>query len=291
MANSYTTRLKKRLPAVGDVNWDDEWHDNEKIDEVVAGALLSVNRIVSGGAVAAGTGLVVDYAALDVWLLGARASIVAGSLTMTAAQVGQQLANWVYVNDAGTVTVSTTPPSGDYIPLAQVDVSDTAIVRIADLRPMIAAGTDADLLDGQEGSYYAVQATVQAALDLKADLASPALTGNPTAPTQAITNNSTNVATTAYVKSLFSGGDGHGFGYRYINGTLVQAVTATFSTSTPSITFPVAFPNVVTCVVFAVADLDPGDLRINTFASDLTKVGFVRTSTLAIRINIIAWGY
>ena len=130
-------------------------------------------------------------------------------------------------------------------------------------------------------------ASTQAALDLKADLASPALTGNPTAPTQASADNSTRVATTAYVKSLFAGGSG----YRYINGTLVQAATAVSTTSTPTITFPVAFPNSVTCVVFAVADLDPGDLRISTAASDLTKVGFVRTGTSAMRINIIAWGY
>ena len=132
-----------------------------------------------------------------------------------------------------------------------------------------------------------ISTLAQAALDLKADLASPALTGNPTAPTQASTDNSTKVATTAYVKSLFAGGTG----YRYINGTLVQAATATSSTSTPTITFPVAFPNSVTCVVFAVADLDPGDIRIYTPASDLTKVGFVRTGTSLMRINIIAWGY
>ena len=132
-----------------------------------------------------------------------------------------------------------------------------------------------------------ISTLAQAALDLKADLASPALTGNPTAPTQASTDNSTKVATTAYVKSLFAGGTG----YRYINGTLVQAATAVALTSTPTITFPVAFPNSVTCVVFAVADLDPGDLRISTAASDLTKVGFVRTGISAMRINIIAWGY
>ena len=88
-------------------------------------------------------------------------------------------------------------------------------------------------------------------------------------------------------KSLFAGGTG----YRYINGTLVQAATAVALTSTPSITFPVAFPNSVTCVVFAVADLDPGDLRISMVTSDLTKVGFIRTVSSAIRINIIAWGY
>ncbi len=41
---------------------------------------------------------------------------------------------------------------------------------------------------------------LQTSLDAKAPLASPALTGNPTAPTQAQSDNSTRVATTAFVK-------------------------------------------------------------------------------------------
>lgn len=47
------------------------------------------------------------------------------------------------------------------------------------------------------------------ALVLKADLASPALTGNPTAPTQALGDNSTKIATTAYVDNTLNslGGD------------------------------------------------------------------------------------
>jgi hypothetical protein len=46
---------------------------------------------------------------------------------------------------------------------------------------------------------------VTTALALKANLASPAFTGNPTAPTQAANNNSTRLATTAYVDAAVSG--------------------------------------------------------------------------------------
>jgi len=42
------------------------------------------------------------------------------------------------------------------------------------------------------------------ALDLKANLASPALTGNPTAPTQAISDNTTKLSTTAYVNNALT---------------------------------------------------------------------------------------
>ena len=53
------------------------------------------------------------------------------------------------------------------------------------------SGLDADLLDGQHGSYYAPKA-------------SPALTGTPTAPTAAANTNTTQIATTAYVQTEIS---------------------------------------------------------------------------------------
>jgi hypothetical protein len=49
-----------------------------------------------------------------------------------------------------------------------------------------------------------VSTATQTALDFKAPLASPALTGIPTAPTAASSTNTTQVATTAYVKSVVS---------------------------------------------------------------------------------------
>ncbi len=53
------------------------------------------------------------------------------------------------------------------------------------------SGLDADLLDGQHGSYYA-------------PLASPALTGTPTAPTATAGTNTTQIATTAFVSTAVS---------------------------------------------------------------------------------------
>ncbi len=138
MANDYTTRLKKRLPAVGDENWDDEWHDNEKIDDVVLGALLTANRLLSGGAVTLGTGLVPNYAAMKVLVAGVVYDIAGGSIAATAAVAGQEQVNWLYISSAGVVTISTTPPTGDYVPLALVDTSDLAVIRLADLRPLVA---------------------------------------------------------------------------------------------------------------------------------------------------------
>jgi len=46
--------------------------------------------------------------------------------------------------------------------------------------------------------------TVQEAIDLKADVASPELTGTPTAPTATTGNNSNQIATTAFVVSMLN---------------------------------------------------------------------------------------
>lgn len=54
-------------------------------------------------------------------------------------------------------------------------------------------------VDNTADTAKPVSTAQQAALDLKANLASPALTGSPTAPTQSSGDNSTKLATTAYV--------------------------------------------------------------------------------------------
>lgn len=58
----------------------------------------------------------------------------------------------------------------------------------------------------------ASNSNTQAALDLKAPLASPALTGNPTVPAQLAADSSTRVANTAFVKRAVSGISGGGGG-------------------------------------------------------------------------------
>jgi hypothetical protein len=59
-------------------------------------------------------------------------------------------------------------------------------------------------VDNTSDANKPVSTATQTALDFKAPLASPALTGIPTAPTAASSTNTTQVATTAYVKSVVS---------------------------------------------------------------------------------------
>jgi hypothetical protein len=56
------------------------------------------------------------------------------------------------------------------------------------------------------GYLNGVTSAIQTQLNTKAPLASPALTGNPTAPTQTAGDNSTKIATTAYVDAAGGGG-------------------------------------------------------------------------------------
>lgn len=64
-----------------------------------------------------------------------------------------------------------------------------------------ADAADVSNVDNTADADKPVSTAAQAALDLKADLASPALTGTPTAPTPAAADDSTAIATTEYVQT------------------------------------------------------------------------------------------
>ena len=85
------------------------------------------------------------------------------------------------------------------------DGTGNSITNIEDANIKAAAAIDATkIADGTvtstEFQYInSLSSNAQDQIDLKAPLASPALTGNPTAPTQSAADNSTKIATTAYV--------------------------------------------------------------------------------------------
>jgi len=86
-----------------------------------------------------------------------------------------------------------------------VDATGNSLTNIANANIKASAAIDATkIADGSvtstEFQYInSLSSNAQTQIDSKAPLASPALTGNPTAPTQAAGNNSTRLATTAYV--------------------------------------------------------------------------------------------
>ncbi len=129
MANIYTDLLKLRMPALGDPGWDDELNDNAQILELVAGQILKGNHVIYGCAPTDGGGLQVDYAAGKAEVGKTKYTISQGNKACTA-----QVKNWLYINNAGTVVISTIMPTGDYALLAMIDTSVDDILRVADLR-------------------------------------------------------------------------------------------------------------------------------------------------------------
>lgn len=71
-----------------------------------------------------------------------------------------------------------------------------------------------------------VTSNVQTQLDAKAPLASPALTGTPTAPTATAGDNTTKLATTAFVKTAVSGAVGYDAQIFYASGTWTKPAGA-----------------------------------------------------------------
>lgn len=134
MANTYTEKLKLRKPAEGDGNWADEMNSNAQIMEVVQAAILKDNYVVSGLVTSTAAGLVVDYTAGVVVINGTQFSVASGSKTAADNTDGTAAPNFLYVDSSGVMQISTTPPTGEYAPLAVVDTLSAAITRIGDLR-------------------------------------------------------------------------------------------------------------------------------------------------------------
>lgn len=153
---------------------------------------------------------------------------------------------------------------------------------------------DADefgFLNSVNGTWSLVKLTFS---QLKAALfSSAALTGNPTAPTQANADNSTNIATTAWVRNAMANiASSAGFvsslgtnGYikfpSWLGGLIIQWGTGAGggNSTSSSTTFPITFPNAVYSVVTTpyVAGVDASDV--------INVVGSITTSSFLMNYN------
>jgi hypothetical protein len=135
MANTYRAWSKSRIPAAGDLNWNDENDDNFDIVETLFNNIaIRQNRVISGVAVTDNGGLDVAYASGVIEVNGARYSITGSTLTLTVGPSGGRLKNYIYVDSSGTVVDSTTLPTGQFVMLSIADTDDTDILRLSDLR-------------------------------------------------------------------------------------------------------------------------------------------------------------
>ena len=183
--------------------------DSQVLTDVPAGALFTdtVYTHPAAHAISFITGL---QAALN--------GKVDDSQVLTDVPAGALFTDTTYtVGDGGLTTNDFT--TADHSKLDGIEASATADQTNGEIRTAVEAATDSNVFtdaDHTKLNGIAASATnyshpanhaisvitgLQAALNLKAPLASPALTGSPTAPTAAANTNTTQVATTAYVQA------------------------------------------------------------------------------------------
>jgi hypothetical protein len=119
----------------------------------------------------------------------------ANLVSLTAGSNSTNITNVHAVLTDSTHTVTITPTAVD---ITSVPVSGTNAVRVTELNAEAAARASAD------STLTTAVATINSTLPTLAPLASPALTGTPTAPTAAPGTNTTQVATTAFVQSALT---------------------------------------------------------------------------------------
>ena len=125
--------------------------------------------------------------------------------TYTASEVGAAAASHTHGNitNEGKITTTATIASGDKLVI--VDSDSTAGSKITGSSITFDGSTTTKALT-QKGTWETFLQSHQS-LSAYAPLASPALTGTPTAPTPAATSNDTTIATTALVMNAFTAND------------------------------------------------------------------------------------
>jgi hypothetical protein len=175
---------------------------------------------------------------------------ITNGVTQTAGDSSLKLATTAFVTTADNLKANLASPSLTGTPLSTTAAADTNTTQIATTAFVVGqAGSATPLVNGTAAVgtslRYARQDHVHGTDTTRAPLASPALTGTPTAPTATLGTNTTQIATTAFVLANASSGATWGS----ITGTLSSqtdlqsALDAKLSTTTAASTYaPLASP-------------------------------------------------
>ena len=142
----------------------------------------------------------------------------------------------------------------------------------------------------------------QCSIDLStlAPKASPALTGSPTAPTQGTSDNSTKIATTAFVRNLINqfktdgtlggivGGSLTQNGWvKFSNGLILQWGTYNMNSQSVSVTFPISFSSSCLNVIGVATRANDSDGKTPGYdATSISKTGFICTNGTNHLVNL-----
>ena len=178
---------------------------NEAIDSAAAAAVSETNAAASETAAAASAAIIGDWKYIGPWAPSTSYAVnnvvsYSGSTyicTTAHTSTGSfEAGNWDVLAQQGAAGAGT----GDM--LGANNLSELTNTSIA--RTNIGLGSVNNTSDANKP----VSTATQTALNLKANLASPTLTGTPTAPTQSAGDNSTKLSTTAYVDGAISTHEG-----------------------------------------------------------------------------------
>jgi hypothetical protein len=199
-----------------------------------------------GTVVVSGTTTAIPYldasGTLGALTVGTGLSLASGTLTATGGGGGSGTVTSVSVATAngvsGTVATATTTPAITLTLGAITPSTVNGVTLSGSSTPTLAVTGTANLSGTNTGDQdISGIATNAAAIALKAPLASPALTGVPTAPTATVGTNTTQLATTAFVLANAGGGGGSGT-VTSVSVTTANGVSGSVATSTttPAIT-------------------------------------------------------
>ena len=132
---------------------------------------------------------------LDEDTLSSDSATAVASQQSIKAYVDAQAHSDVTASSTTTFTNKTIDADGTGNNISNIDNADIKAAAAIDATKI----ADGSVTSTEFQYINSLSSNAQDQIDLKAALASPALTGNPTAPTQAAGNNSTRLATTAYV--------------------------------------------------------------------------------------------
>ena len=132
---------------------------------------------------------------LDEDTLSSDSATAVASQQSIKAYVDSQAHSDVTASSTTTFTNKTIDADGTGNNISNIDNADIKAAAAIDATKI----ADGSVTSTEFQYINSLSSNAQDQIDLKAALASPALTGNPTAPTQAAGNNSTRLATTAYV--------------------------------------------------------------------------------------------
>ena len=132
-SSSYSQNLHFSEPPAASADYNLDMKQNFRVLDFITNGKNRINSVYNGLVVTAGAGLTVNWLSGGAIVNGTDYPSIASSsssATDNTADPNIHLANYVYVNNSGVVTISTTLPTVEYAPMAVVFTNAGSIVNI-----------------------------------------------------------------------------------------------------------------------------------------------------------------